>query len=45
VRQDLVPDYVIPRPNVKYDMDQHSEDWMLNILPKVQKQLTEALGH
>ena len=44
VRQDLVPDYVTPRPGVKYDMDQYSEDWMLNILPKVQKQLTEALG-
>jgi len=29
---------------VKYDMDQYSEDWMLNILPKVQKQLTDALG-
>ena len=44
VRQDLVPDYVTPRPGVKYDMDQYSEDWMLNILPKVQKQLTDALG-
>ena len=44
VRQDLVPDYVIPRPGVKYDMDQYSEDWMLNILPKVQKRLTETLG-
>jgi ABC-type Fe3+ transport system substrate-binding protein len=44
VRQDMVPDYVMPRPGVKYDMDQYSEDWMLNIMPKVQKQLTEALG-
>jgi len=44
VRQDLVPDYVVPKPGVDYKVDQYSEDWMLNIGPKVQKKLAEALG-
>jgi ABC-type Fe3+ transport system substrate-binding protein len=37
VRQDLVLDYVIPRLNVKYDMDQYSEDWMSTSHPKCRR--------
>lgn len=44
VNQDLVPEYVIPKPGVAYKVDQYSEDWMVNIGPKVQKRLAEALG-
>lgn len=44
VRQDLVPEYVIPKPGVGYKVDQYTEDWMLNLAPKVQKRLAEALG-
>lgn len=44
VRQDVVPEYVIPKPGVDYKVDQYSEDWMLNVAPKVQKRLAEALG-
>ena len=44
VRQDIVPDYVVPKPGVDYKVDQYSENWMLNLGPKVQKKLAEALG-
>jgi hypothetical protein len=44
VRQDLVPEYAISKPGVDYKVDQYSEEWMLNIAPKVQKRLAEALG-
>jgi len=44
VRQDNVPDYVIPKPGVDYKVDQYSEDWIVNVAPKVQKRLAEALG-
>jgi len=44
VRQDLVPEYVLPKPGVDYKLDQYSEDWIVNVAPKVQKKLAEALG-
>ncbi|HEY2990382.1 MAG TPA: extracellular solute-binding protein [Candidatus Binatia bacterium] len=44
VRQDIVPEYVIAKPGVDYKVDQYSEEWMLNIAPKVQKRLAETLG-
>jgi ABC-type Fe3+ transport system substrate-binding protein len=44
VRQDLVPDYVIPKAGLDYKLDQYTEDWIANIAPKVQKRLAEALG-
>lgn len=44
VRQDNVPDYVIPKPGVDYKVDQYTEDWIVNVAPKVQKRLAEALG-
>jgi ABC-type Fe3+ transport system substrate-binding protein len=44
VRQEMVPDYVLPKPGVDYKLDQYSEDWIGNIAPKLQKRLAEALG-
>jgi hypothetical protein len=41
VRQDVVPEYVIPKTGVDYKVDQYSEEWMLNIAPKVQKRLAK----
>lgn len=44
VRQDIVPDYVIAKPGVDYKLDQYTEDWILNVAPKLQKRLADALG-
>jgi ABC-type Fe3+ transport system substrate-binding protein len=38
-----VPDYVVPKPGVKY-LNQYEEDWYLNVRPKVAAAIIEALG-
>lgn len=39
----LVPDYVVPKPGVKY-LDQYDEDFYVKERPKIAKQVIEALG-
>jgi ABC-type Fe3+ transport system substrate-binding protein len=38
-----IPDYVRPKPGVRY-LDQYQEDWYVNVRPKVQSAIVEALG-
>ena len=40
----LVPDYVLPQPGVKYDIDQYSEEWQREVAPKLEERLQKALG-
>ena len=40
----LVPDYVLPQPGVKYDIDQYSEEWQRKVAPKLEERLQKALG-
>jgi ABC-type Fe3+ transport system substrate-binding protein len=44
VSSNLVPDYVIPQPGVKYEMDQYTEDWQREVAPKLEERLQKALG-
>jgi iron(III) transport system substrate-binding protein len=37
------PDYVIPKPGVKY-LDQYQEDWYWNTRPKLRDEVVKALG-
>ena len=39
-----VPDYVKPKPEIKYSLDQYSENWYKDERPKIAKALLEALG-
>ncbi|HLQ31749.1 MAG TPA: extracellular solute-binding protein [Chloroflexota bacterium] len=39
-----MPPYVIPNPNVQYDIDQYSYDFYINSAPKMGAQLRELLG-
>lgn len=38
-----IPDYVVPKPGVKY-LNQYEQDWYVNERPKVQSAIIEALG-
>ena len=40
----LVPDYVLPQPGVKYEIDQYTEEWQRDVAPKLEKRLKNALG-
>jgi ABC-type Fe3+ transport system substrate-binding protein len=40
---DAVPDYVRPKPGIKY-LDQYAEDWYKNERPRIANTLLEALG-
>lgn len=40
----LVPDFVLPQRGVIYDVDQYSEKWILEVGPKAQQRLINALG-
>jgi ABC-type Fe3+ transport system substrate-binding protein len=40
----LVPEYVLPQPGVKYDIDQYSEEWQREVAPKLEERLQKALG-
>jgi ABC-type Fe3+ transport system substrate-binding protein len=40
----LVPDYVLPQPGIKYDIDQYSEEWQRQVAPKLEERLKKALG-
>ncbi len=40
----VVPDYVVPKRNLKYSLDQYTEDWYKDERPKVAKALLDALG-
>jgi hypothetical protein len=44
VATSLVPDYVLPQPGVKYDIDQYSEEWQREVAPKLEERLQKALG-
>lgn len=39
-----VPEYVVPKANINYTLDQYTEDWYKDERPKVAKALLEALG-
>ena len=43
VHLDTIPDYVIPKPGVKYQ-DQYNEDWFMNKRQAVTKAVIAALG-
>jgi ABC-type Fe3+ transport system substrate-binding protein len=43
VKTDGLPDYIIPKPGVKYQ-DQYNEDWFMTQRVKISKEVTEALG-
>jgi ABC-type Fe3+ transport system substrate-binding protein len=40
----LVPEYVLPQPGVKYDVDQYTEEWQREVAPKLEERLRKALG-
>ncbi len=40
----FVPDYVLPQPGVKYDIDQYTEEWQREVAPKLEERLQKALG-
>ena len=42
-QMELVPEYVKPKPSVKY-FDSYAEDWYKNERPKIAKALLDALG-
>jgi ABC-type Fe3+ transport system substrate-binding protein len=41
---DAVPDYVRPKPGLKYTLDQYTEDWYKNERPKIAQALVDVLG-
>ncbi len=43
VHVSAIPDYVIPKPGVRY-LDQFSQDWYTNVRPRVAKEIIAALG-
>ncbi|HLY63991.1 MAG TPA: extracellular solute-binding protein [Chloroflexota bacterium] len=44
VSTDGLPPYVIPNPNVQYDIDQYTYDFYINSAPKMGAQLRDLLG-
>ena len=44
VSTDGIPPYVLPNPNVQYDIDQYSYDFYINNAPKMGAQLRDLLG-
>jgi iron(III) transport system substrate-binding protein len=43
VKVDSIPDYVVPKPGVKY-LDQYAETWYVDTRPKLVKEIVQALG-
>jgi hypothetical protein len=39
-----LPPYVVPNPNVTYDVDQYEYDFYINTAPRLGEQLVELLG-
>ena len=44
VTTDNLPPYVVPNPNVSYDVDQYEYDFYINTAPRLGEQLVELLG-
>ena len=44
VQIDAVPDYVKPKPGIKYTLDQYAETWYKDERPKISKELLDTLG-
>jgi ABC-type Fe3+ transport system substrate-binding protein len=40
----IVPNCVIPRSGVKYEIDQYTEEWQREVAPKLEERLQKALG-
>jgi ABC-type Fe3+ transport system substrate-binding protein len=44
VSADGIPPYVVPKPDVQYDVDEYSPDFYINNAPKMQQQIRTLLG-